>query len=451
MRSGTKVTLVILGFFLFLILLEAGLRLSGFIVRSAQEYRNRQALQQKGTYRIMCVGESTTANQYPSDLERILNQRHTGIRFSVIDKGVGGTNSVVIAAQLEFNLNRYHPDMVVAMMGNNDRGIVYYKDIPEAETKLFHYCKAYRLMRLLWVRILAKAREAATFKKALVNNPKNDRAYVELGQSYRVQGKRSQAEDAFKKAIELNPRNGPAYAELGWLYLAQGKISLAEDLFKQAIKMNLRNGPAYAELGWLYLAQGKLSQAEDAFKQAIALNPQNAGASIGLGQLYRAQGKLSQAEDVFKRVIEMNPQNDRTYGTLSVLYGEMGKPELAEAYAQKANSLRLGYDNSVTRDNYRKLKAISDARGIRVVCVQYPMRSIESLKKIFEGNEEGVIFVDNERVFKDVVKKDGYNAYFVDMFGGDFGHCTAKGNRLLAENIANAIIKEVFQYSYAER
>jgi hypothetical protein len=34
--------------------------------------------------------------------------------------------------------------------------------------------------------------------------------------------------------------------------------------------------------------------------------------------------------------------------------------------------------------------------------------------------------------------------YFVDMSGGDFGHCAPKGNRLLAENIANVILKEVF-------
>jgi len=55
-----------------------------------------------------------------------------------------------------------------------------------------------------------------------------------------------------------------------------------------------------------------------------------------------------------------------------------------------------------------------------------------------------VIFVDNERIFKDAIGKKGYNKYFTDMFGGDFGHCTQKGNKLLAENIANAILKEVF-------
>jgi hypothetical protein len=32
----------------------------------------------------------------------------------------------------------------------------------------------------------------------------------------------------------------------------------------------------------------------------------------------------------------------------------------------------------------------------------------------------------------------------VDMFGGDFGHCTEKGNQLLAQNIADTILKEVF-------
>ncbi len=78
-----------------------------------------------------------------------------------------------------------------------------------------------------------------------------------------------------------------------------------------------------------------------------------------------------------------------------------------------------------------------------MVCVQYPMRSIDPLKKIFE-KDEGVIFVDNETIFKEMVKKSGPKEVFLDMFGGDFGHCTPKGNRLLAQNIADAILRAVF-------
>jgi hypothetical protein len=72
------------------------------------------------------------------------------------------------------------------------------------------------------------------------------------------------------------------------------------------------------------------------------------------------------------------------------------------------------------------------------------MRGIISLKKIFADSSKGIIFVDNERIFKDAVKKEGYGAYFIDTFGGDFGHCTEKGNRLLAENIADTILREIF-------
>ncbi|MEI6632154.1 MAG: hypothetical protein WCL25_06045, partial [bacterium] len=107
------------------------------------------------------------------------------------------------------------------------------------------------------------------------------------------------------------------------------------------------------------------------------------------------------------------------------------------------NNLRGGYYNPVTINNYHKLKQILDKRGIKLICVQYPVRSIQPLKKIFK-DDENIIFVDNEKIFKDAIRKEGYNAYFVDKFGGDFGHCTQKGNRLLAGNIADAILKEIF-------
>ncbi|MEK6727174.1 MAG: tetratricopeptide repeat protein, partial [Candidatus Omnitrophota bacterium] len=164
-------------------------------------------------------------------------------------------------------------------------------------------------------------------------------------------------------------------------------------------------------------------------------------AYLGLGFIYRSQGKFPQVEDLFKKALELNPKNDRAYGAISALYEEIGKAELAKEFANKANRLRLEY--SVTVNNYRKLKEILDKRGIKLVCVQYPMRSIDPLKKIFE-KDEGVIFVDNETIFKEMVKKSGPKEVFLDMFGGDFGHCTPKGNRLLAQNIADAILRAVF-------
>ena len=129
-----RIILFTLGVFLCLVMLEIILRLSGFILLSIQEYHNLQSVKQKGTYRIMCLGESTTQREYPRFLEQALNQRNIGVRFSVIDKGRVGTNTQIILNQVETYLNQYHPDMVVAMMGVNDGSVRYYQDTPEADT-----------------------------------------------------------------------------------------------------------------------------------------------------------------------------------------------------------------------------------------------------------------------------------------------------------------------------
>ncbi|MFA5373979.1 MAG: hypothetical protein WC354_07360, partial [Candidatus Omnitrophota bacterium] len=102
---------------LFLILFELGLRLAGFTVLSWQERRNKASIRQKGTYRIMCIGESSTAfggiYSYPSQLQDILNQSKIGVKFSVINKGVPGTNTAAILGSLESDIAAYRPDMVI--------------------------------------------------------------------------------------------------------------------------------------------------------------------------------------------------------------------------------------------------------------------------------------------------------------------------------------------------
>jgi len=135
---------------------------------------------------------------------------------------------------------------------------------------------------------------------------------------------------------------------------------------------------------------------------------------------------------------------DKTYGRLATLYKEIGKYEAADEYYNKASKARIEYYDPLIYRNYFKVKEILDRRKIKFVCVQYPMRSAEPLKKMF-NSDSGIIFVDNERIFKDALNKEDYKEYFFDNFGGDFGHCTAKGNRLLAENIANIIVKEYFR------
>ncbi len=406
-----KTILVIFELFIYLVLLEVGLRIGGGIFLSLQEYRNRVSIKQKGEYRIMCLGESITAtggkNSYPAQLEEILNERNIGLNFSVINKGIPGASTSYILNVLEERLNRYKPDMVITMMGVSDDGAVLvdgYRTSLRIKTMLFlEDFRVYKLVKIIWSHIADKMKEIGIYKpKEKIQNYINN--LVSPPYYY------TEREETLKKALELNPRSDGVYVRLGWVYRDQGKFTQAEELFKKALELNPNSVIAYVGLEWAYINQGKFTQ----------------------------------AEELFKKGIETNPDKATLYGGLAVVYNEMGKYESAQECYEKANKLRLvEYYNSITWHNYRKLKEILDKRDIRLVCVQYPMCSIEPLKKIFEG-EGGVTFVDNERVFKEALKKASYKEYFIDIIGGDFGHLTPKGNRLLAENIANIILKRYF-------
>jgi hypothetical protein len=49
--------------------------------------------------------------------------------------------------------------------------------------------------------------------------------------------------------------------------------------------------------------------------------------------------------------------------------------------------------------------------------------------------------VDNENSFRENIQRESYGAYFRDRFAGDIGHATAKGNHLLAGNVAEVILQ----------
>jgi tetratricopeptide (TPR) repeat protein len=471
-----KIGLVLSGLLLTLIILEIGLRLEGFIILSSQERRNLQAIKQKGTYRIMCLGESTTQGAYPAFLKQALNQRNIGVKFSVIDKGLGGVNTGFIVAHLEANLDTYKPDMVVAMIGINDGGShIPYEAATTSKGLLFlRSLRTYKLLRLLWLHIITRAgeirsaglesdekpllgtglkaiyieqdslsRREESIKKSLELNPRNDNAYVSLGWVYNNQGRLAEAQQAFRKSIELNPRNDQAYAGLGRVYKVQSRLAEAQQAFRKSIELNPRNDKAYAGLGWVYIDQARLAEAERAFKKSLELNPKNEKAYTyaGLGSIYIDQGRLAEAERAFKKSLELNPGNYKAYGGLETVYFRMGENKLFQEYRKKMK--KPWYYNAMMVNNYLKLAQILEKRNVQLVCVQYPLLSVEPLKEIFAGHR-GIIFVDNEKIFKDAVRKDGYKAYFIDIFAVEFGHCTKKGNALLAQNIADEILKKVF-------
>jgi len=424
-----KILLILFGIFLALVVLELSLRIGGFVVSSYQRSGNEITDDLGNTYRILCLGESTTANIYgddnswPAQLEIILNNKSSGIKFKVFNEGVSGTNTAFILSRLENNLDKYDPDTVITMMGINDIGLIfkYKKNIMVKISLFFRDLRIYKLSRLLLAAWKNKTNDAAQniniikeYEMFKSEDKEKAMQYLLLGKKYRETGSFEEAEDMFKKFIEVNTDNDKVYAELGWLYKNDKNLEEAEYIFKKTLEINPDNNDAYIGLGEIYKDNNNLEEAEYMFKKAIEINPNKEGAYIGLGQVYYKQGISSKEIESFLK--------------------------------ENGFSFRITANNSfldTTKYHYHQLYNELSKRGVKYIAMVYPTVSVNEFKNIIFNENEDVIFVSNEENFKEALETGKYEDYFVDKFAGNFGHCTLKGNKLIAENVAEVILKEL--------
>jgi len=383
---------IVLWVILGVVLLELILRLCGFAWFAWNNYENRFEDSGNSSYSILCLGESTTANLYsnknswPAQLEIILNNRSSEIKFRVFNEGFGGTNTAFILSHLEDNLDKYKPDMVITMMGMNDVELnIQYKGVVRIKTNLFFKnLRVYKLSKLLFAALKSntqsKIKNAGIVKENISIQEEYQleaERYVKLGENYQEENNFKEAEEMFKKAIELYP-NGPSLV--------------------------------YLDLGQVYYNQEKLKEAENMFVQFIKINPNSDEGYYNLGRVYNKQGISS------KKIEEFYKKNGFSFGVVE------GSP-----------------NHNITKYHYHQLYKELNKRGIKYIAMQYPSLGINDLKSMFEGNEN-ITFVSNEENFKKTLETGKYEDYFVDKCGGNFGHATLKGNKLIAENVANVIL-----------
>ena len=439
-----KTALILLGFLLTIILLESGLRLGGFILSYLQKGNNQIAMQQEDAFRVMCIGESTTAiggkNSYPSQLQEILNQNDIGVTFTVLNKGIIATDTTALLSLLEENLDYYDPDMVVAMMGVND---IFESDLIREECQknkrllFFKSLRVYKLFSMFGMHTRAKLQEVSR------SLPKTVQEYFTIGREYCSQGRYQNAHMIYDKVEEEYPEAYQVYVERGSLYRLEGKHDNAEDLFREAVAWLPDNVEAYVGLGYILEDLDRYEEAKEVFAKALSLDGWDKNALLSIGRCYIKQKQYGRAVEVFKEIELIYPNSNKVHNFLATCYSALGKDGLAQQHYDRARELRFQNINMLTKENYQMAAEILKEKKIPFVCVQYPLRNIEILKYML-GSYESVLFVDNESTFKNALQKEPHEAYFTDIFAGDFGHCTPKGNRLLAQNIAKVILEEHF-------
>ncbi|MBN1622049.1 MAG: tetratricopeptide repeat protein [Endomicrobiales bacterium] len=442
-----KAGLVLLGILLSVAVLEVGLRGTAYVILKVKDYRNRIIRGDENKYIILCLGESTTDRQYPKYLEQELNSRDMGVKFKVIDEGKAGYQTNHILMNLEANIEKYSPDMIITMMGVNDSNDEIVFEIVE-DKNVIKNLKLYKLFKLLGLHIKStlsigryEGREKAILKKQDLTESEyeNIKRLMDLGNKYKEEKEYLKAEKIYKEVISRHPCCEWGYVGLGYTYKDQGRFEEAEEYFLKILKQYSDNFLLYTAINNYYFGENKEKELEKEYDDLIKNNPDNPSVYFGLAHLYQILDIYEKAKKFYKKGIEIHRSlSGKEHSGL-----ELNSAEI-DLVLKRIQGKRVAYYSLTTGYNYNRLKNAVLSKGIKLVSMQYPMRSIEPLKKLLKPSN-GIIFVENKESFENAVNREGSEIYFDDMFAKDFGHCTVKGNKLIAKNIADVLEKEVFK------
>jgi tetratricopeptide (TPR) repeat protein len=173
---------------------------------------------------------------------------------------------------------------------------------------------------------------------ALLADPVNVQAHVNLIALYALTGSPEKAKANFDAAVRLSPGRSDLWYNYGVLLLREpGDLDNAEKAFRRAIEINPDHAEARDNLGLIYQARGRLDDAVREFRQAVNSHPDYPLARFHLGRVLANQRKYEAAEQQFLRALE--PESDRTPAYLYALaatYARAGRRDEAMQYFNKA-------------------------------------------------------------------------------------------------------------------
>ena len=400
-----------------------------------------------------------TDGQYPPFLREVLTERFPSVNIRVIDEGRATTDTGYIAARIDKWIDRYAPEVILVMGGVND-GL---ESLPYADIRRpgGGDIRVLRLLRLLIYNIREffrtnRSAEAAGISGTVYSEDDLEFIEEELKRARIIEysdGNPDRANEIMRALAEDFPRSYRVFLEIALvnsgfdlplsIKSAEKAISLAPDIPE----------PYLARLGF-YLDRIERTRkekgaapAEEIRKEAAAFLNDNLEVirkSGEAGMLLIEFGEYSLAEKIIRDHLSRKPGDESLLRQMHTLLLQQGRTGEAALYSIQDYPVK-----PLTARNFKKIAEISLSAGVTPAFLSYPNRVIGPLKKIFDEFEgqEDILFISNFYNFREALEKGGeFNDLFIDAFGGDFGHCTPEGNRMIAENIAEGLSEMIEEF-----
>jgi tetratricopeptide (TPR) repeat protein len=200
--------------------------------------------------------------------------------------------------------------------------------------------------------------------------------HYNLGYTYELLGKQSEAVECYRCAVSLDPGNlaavqrftgaigehaDPAEAialyeallnhtpdstealyDLGRLHQRRGVLPSALTCYRRAVSLQPGCFEFQFNLAAALFASGQFAEAAESYQQAILLKPEDAEAHYSLGVVQQTRGEVKLASQAYVSAIRIRPDFPEALSNLGSLCVDMGDPQTAEGLLRRSIALDPG-------------------------------------------------------------------------------------------------------------
>lgn len=401
----------------FLIMLELCFLIGGKTIQWGRMLVYQfQLAQRQGARVILCIGDSITQgspeNNYPHFLQELIDTRLPDKNIIIINQGTAGHSAKMIAAKVPMWIDQYLPDAVITMFGGFDL-------IKEQKAQDPWFKKSRVGKTIMTLSSAIKQRLTPQLKQATSHPPSPEVTNQPASTNNQLLTLYLQS--------QILKQSGRVQESLQLLLRLVESQSINSELQTKAYR-DIMDVLWQAKQYLPYIKYMQYTHSyhwDEKWMDTLCTNPQYIKPLL--------------------MVLNLRAQKNPRYPIYYELVADCAKTANMSAYAKemslKATQIRRKQIESIARKHYETLVTLLLEKNIQPVLMEYPLRDGKILEEVFNNTayNRKIIFVNNGPAFIKGVFKEGYSEYFLDHHLGDSGHLTQKGNRLLAENIFEAL------------
>lgn len=173
------------------------------------------------------------------------------------------------------------------------------------------------------------------FEQAIELNPRDKRAYSNMGDAYANLGMYDEAIEAFQKILLLNANDGEALFSIGNVYVLADKKLKAVEFYNKAENAGYTNSQMYQIMASIFFEANDVTQALRNISRAIENEPLNGQLRLYKAQIYLAFNHFDEALENLDEMEKILPDSFETYDMRAQIYCGLQRYDEALSVSQR--------------------------------------------------------------------------------------------------------------------